>query len=123
MKIKIKKILFPFFKERHRFLLEKWWFRLFLVVIAILIIILPFIIFFNTFNDGTQWCLDLLDYSKYGTPEFIVERENCSRISKEVFRTSLIQGISIPAIGYYFGQFVFLKVIMDFIVLGYKYKN
>ena len=118
---KIKKILFPFFKEeRHKFLKQKWWFRLFIVVYISCLVISPFLIADAFFNSLTSWCYSSLPLYYNNTVEFNDQLRYCHEVVVGAQIPSLAMGIGLPLVIHYLTQLVFFKVIIDYIVLNTK---
>ena len=117
----MKKFLFPLFKDRHKFLSAKWWFRLITVIYLTLLVISPFYIFLNYMDSQTSWCYGSL-YLFSGEPGFSFDQQ--LKTCKEVAQDARIPAISFGIIGslaiHYFVQLLFFKIIIDFIVLGGK---
>src|SRR3989344_4076247 len=125
MKNKIKKILFPFFKERHHFLLQKWWFRLLIVgyiaTLTISLIIIPSD-FFSSYVEPYLRCYDrVIETFDWGSELYNQEFSSC----REGVMSSLLPATGFGVFGviwtfliHYFIQLFFFKVVVDFIVLG-----
>src|SRR3989338_5961310 len=55
--MKIKKMLFPFYKpDQHNFLKEKSWCRLLIVLFVIFVIATPLVVFFVNHSASSDWC-------------------------------------------------------------------
>ncbi len=119
MKEKIKKFLFPFFKERHKFLLEKWWFRLIIVIYIIAFIIAPFMFFAFYMYSASGSCYDSL-YLYYGDTTFNVRLAECSRMAREAWTPGIGFAVIGTLILHYLIQIIFFKIVINFIVLGSK---
>ncbi len=116
-----KKILFPFFnKERHGFLFTKWYFRTTVVVYSTMLMISPFCIFFGYFSSQTSWCYDSLYLFSGNNKSYDYVLQNCSDLS----RHTLFPSLALATIGFlivhYIIQFIFFKIIVDYIILDSK---
>ncbi len=119
--MKLKKITFPFFNtERHHFLTEKWWFRLLIVFYSIGATILLISIWSNFSSSSWGWCYDSLYLYVGNDAEFSQRFNQCREIWKESFAWVALGGFISTAIVHYIIQFVFFKIIINFIVLGGK---
>ncbi len=116
-----KKILFPFFKERHKFLLNNWWFRLVVVAYAISFVTVPFLIFSNNMHSSTDWCYNSLPFI-HNSQDFNEELAKCSGYARDARVESVILAIGGTLVIHYLIQFIFFKIVMDYIVLGGKRK-
>lgn len=114
---KTLKFIFPLFKERHYFLLKKWWVRLAIVVYILAFFLLPFIIFALDMNLTVGWCYDSLPYGK-DQKVFNAHLEECQTLA----RGEWISAISFSMLGtialHYMIQLLLFKIIIDFIALG-----
>lgn len=136
----MKKILFPFYKEKHEFLTEKWWFRI-LVVLYLLVSITSLVSAWKYQVSHRKYlCTEAIVYPRiptdfkgrlseyFDTPESKAEQvvvkqqeERCNSFAQAIAEPSvIIQGILIPILIYYLVQLVFFVIIVDFIVLGNK---
>jgi len=123
MKDKFKKLLFPFFKERHQFLLKKWWFRLLIVGYVLVFVVMPFCLFLS-YIDPYEKCYDtVIVLFDYGSEVYNQQVVQC----RENVRAALIPAISYAVIGtlliHYITQLIFFKIVIDFIALGTKGKR
>lgn len=119
--MKLKKIIFPFYKaERHHFLTEKWWFRLIIVFYAIGAVVLLGSIWSNFSGSSWGWCYDSLYLYVGNDAEFSQHFSQCKEIWKESFAWVVLASLVSTAVIHYLVQFVFFKIIINFIVLGGK---
>lgn len=111
MKIILKRIVFPFFsKERHSFLIEKWWFRLIIVLYVIGVIVVLSLTLENLQYSAWGWC-----YAINVSP-----LDECGNLISE-YRIQVILGtLLLTAFYHYVVQFIFFKIIVNYIVLGNK---
>lgn len=115
----MKKIVFPFFNmEQHRFLTERWWFRLLIVLYSIGVVILLVSIWSKLSFSSWGWCYDSLYLYIGNNAEFSQHFNQCKEIWKESFAWVVLGGLVSTAIIHYIVQFVFFKIIINFIVLG-----
>ena len=120
-KISLKKIVFPFFnKERNGFLMEKWWFRLFIVFYAIGTVILLGSIWLKLAASSWGWCYDSIYLYPGNGTEFTERFNNCRELWKESFALNLLITFISTTVIHYIIQFIFFKIIINFIVLGNK---
>lgn len=117
---KILKIIFPFYNSnKHNFLYQKWWFRL-LTVAYIIGIIIGFGIISSKINYSYWgWCYDLavINYSGQNLTERLDE---CGKFLEQYRWESLSSSILFTLILHYAIQFIFFKIIINFIALGNK---
>ena len=118
----MKKILFPFFKKRHGFLSNKWWFRLVVAIYAVSFVIAPFLIFSDHMHSSLDWCYAPLSFSHYDSQSFNETFTECSKYIKDARIESIILAIGGTLIIHYLIQLIFFKIVMDYIVLGGKAK-
>ena len=122
--MKLKKITFPFYKtERHHFLTEKWWFRLIIVFYAIGVVVLLGSIWSSFSGSSWGWCYDSLYFYVGNDTEFSQHFNQCKEIWKESFAWVVLASLVSTAAIHYLVQFVFFKIIINFIVLGDKKEN
>lgn len=117
--MKLKKILFPFFKKQnHQFLTENWWFRLLIVfyVVGFFVVLGSILSIFSGAEWG--WCYDSLYLYVGNDAEFTQHFNQCKEIWKESFALVILATIVSTFAIHYFIQFIFFKVIINFIVLG-----
>lgn len=108
----MKKILFPFYnKERHGFLMNKWWFRLGIVIYILALFWVIYQGYYNTVLGPYEACLDK-------AIRFDVNMSTCDfHLNYSVgILASLFYLISF----HYSVQLIWFKVIVDFIALGSK---
>lgn len=116
-----RRILFPFYKiDTHHFLTEKWWFRLLIVLYSIGATILLFSIWSNFSSSSWGWCYDSLYLYVGNDAESSQHFNQCREIWKESFAWVTLGGLASVAIIHYIAQFIFFKVIINFIILGGK---
>lgn len=123
---KIKKILFPFFKEKYWFLLGKWWFRLLIVIFIVFVVMVPVVSSLNYHSVNSDWCWqnlqerirqgDYRDDSSYSV--FQDDKDYCVQIAQDASLVSFILYIVTSLFSLYGLQFIFFKIIIDYIVLG-----
>lgn len=117
----MRKIIFPLYKkERHGFLMEKWWFRAILVFYVITFLIAPFAIWFWHVHESSDWCYNSL-YNYYDDQTvFNYQLADCSRFAREAW----VKGVPLAILGWlvvhYFVQVIFFKTFIDYIILGGK---
>ena len=115
----IKKILFPFYKTDHQFLMEKWWFRLSLVLYAIIFVWFLFFCIDESYKANIGWCWETLglyeDVSNYNSA-----LKGCMSLYDDfgLVLGMWSYGIITPIVIHYIFQLVFFKIIINFIVLG-----
>lgn len=115
------KIIFPFFKkEHHDFLMKKWWFRLFIVFYVIGVVFLLVSIWLKLATSSWGWCYDSLPYLVGNNAKFTEQFNQCREFWKESFVWVLFITFISTAVIHYIIQFVFFKIIVNFIVLGNK---
>ena len=119
----MKKYLFPFFAERHRFLLDKWWFRLVMLVYIIGLVLLPFYLFGSYLDSQTSWCYNALQLYSDNWDVWRHELEECQKLARATWPTAIGVGVFGAPLVHYFIQFTFFKVIIDFIALGTRFKK
>ncbi len=124
----MKKLLFPFYKERHKFLVQKWWFRVILLAYFIWLPISPFYLGLSYLHDQTDWCYDTLDlFDDWGVPGnkevWESQLDRCTEIARENWVPAIGVGIIGAPILNFLLQFLFFKILMDFIVLGTRFKR
>lgn len=120
----MKKILFPIFKERHRFLLNNWWFRSIIVIYIVLFVIAPFLIFSEHMHSSMDWCYESLPslLTHNDRQSFNEELAKCTAYARDARIESLMLAIVGTLIIHYLIQLIFFKIVMDYIVLGGKTK-
>gem|GEM_PF-5349143 len=116
----MRKILFPFFKDHHRFLLGKWWFRLALVIYVIALVVSPFAVGLGYLNSQTDWCYDSLSFYYDDTKLFNNQLEECQVLARALWDDAIVAGILIPIFSHYLFQLILFKLVIDFIALGRK---
>lgn len=116
------KILFPFFKERHKFIQSKPWFRLLLVLFIIFVIVTPIISFLSFHDANSTWCWDRLrdSASTESWTQYNEHSNYCMWVTRTALWESLIVGIVSLLGAFYLTQVIFFSVILDFIVIGVK---
>ncbi len=116
----LKKVLFPFYRERHNFLYKKWWFRLAFVIYLILLVVAPIYVFATYTNSESSWCYNSLHLYYDDLAQFKEQSAECARIAKE----SILPGLGFAIIGtivvHYLVQLIAFKVVADFIFIGGK---
>ena len=116
---KFLKILFPFYNtDRHNFLLKKWWFRLFIVIYLIGLVVSWGAISNNFAYSSWGWCYAITDYSD--TAKFEQHLSKCGDMFEEYRLSSIFSSILAIMIIHYLIQFIFFKIIINFIALGGK---
>lgn len=121
MKTNLKKVIFPFFnKVRHDFLMKKWWFRLLIVFYAIGIVVLLHSIWSYFEATTWGWCYDELHLYGINNAEWTWHLNLCNKIREENFAWVLPGAFISTAVIHYIIQFVFFKIIINFVVLGNK---
>lgn len=119
---KFIKVSLPFFKENHKFLLGKWWFRLLIVLYPIALVIL-IICLFSGFMDSYLKCYDtVIKIFTWSSSQYNQEFTLC----REGIMNALPQAIGYAFIGtlmtHYVIQILFFKIVIDFVMMG-KYKE
>lgn len=123
MKNKIKKILLPFYKEGHKFLLEKWWFRLFLVLYLIALILVPFYLF-SEHMDSYLKCYDVvIKIFTWGSDQYNQQFALCKEEVMNAIPLATGYALFGTLVVHYIVQFLFFKIIIDFIMLGNHKKS
>ena len=114
--------MFPFFKaESHHFLSEKWWFRLLTVLYLIGVVVFLFEIWDSLFYSAWGWCYDLASSYMGDAGGFRKHLDGCGEILESTNRASVLaEGLAVTIFLHYLIQFIFYKVIINFIVLGGK---
>src|SRR3989344_240511 len=120
----LKRILFPFFKSRHEFLLSQWWFRLLITVyVAMLLISIPYS-WYRIVASQYEDC-ETNSIAVYGSRDEALLNGAFVRCAEMEWAF----GWNIPSFLYifipvivlhYFFQLLFFKVLLDFIVLHDK---
>lgn len=114
-KIQIQKIIFPFYKSKtHHFLKEKIFFRL-------LIVLYPIGLLIYTYQNWLQQ-----SYMSWGyCYKFIIDKPNypflldkCSELRQTHYSSTLLLTLIATIFVHYIIQFVFFKIIINFVVLG-----
>lgn len=119
MKNKALKILFPFYASaRHVFLIQKWWFRLIIVAYSIFLVCLPFFFLHMAYDSYVGWCYEAVGYTDYSL--FQERLDLCAELHRKVMPDIWLTGIGGWLIVHYLIQFVFFKIVINFIVLGGK---
>ncbi len=122
----MKSIVFPFYKERHKFLVQKWWFRVVLLIYVVWLVISPFYMGFSYLITQTHWCYDgaELNLSFHNDLEvWRAEFEECQILAREQYAPSIGVAVIGSVVLHYLIQLLFFKVLMDFIVLGTRFKR
>jgi hypothetical protein len=114
----IKKILFPFFRDRHRFLMAKWWFRFLVVGYVVALAIAPSFLFTTFLDSGVEWCWRTASAYSDDAPKYKQQLEECSRIHRAVLPFIVIETLLVALLGHYIVQVVFFKIGVDFVTLG-----
>lgn len=118
-----KKILFPFYKkERHIFLIRKWWFRLIIVAYIVLFVATPFI-FFSNYMEAYDWCYKSSSYLYQDNNAFDTALANCSQAAREAWTPAIITAIFGTLIIHYLIQLIFFKIVINYIVMGGVKRN
>lgn len=119
--MKLKKMILPFYKtDRHHFLTEKWWFRLVIVLYTIGAVILLGSIWPSLSSSSWGWCYDSLYLYVGNDAEFTQHFNQCKEIWKESFAMVILATLVSTAVIHYLIQFIFFKIVINFIVLGGK---
>ncbi len=119
--MRLKKIIFPLYKtEKHHFLAEKSWFRLIIVFYAIGAFVVLGSIWSSFSNAEWGWCYDSLYLYVGNDAEFTQHFNQCKEIWKESFALVVLATLVSTAVIHYLVQFVFFKIVINFIVLGGK---
>lgn len=129
----MKKILFPFFNnDRHNFLLKKVWFRTLMVIyLCAMVLVVPVswvagvngvfgrceVEARNYFGNGEipNPAISLDNFNSYH--DYL---EGCNQATRSLWSTICLEVTIISIALHYFIQFVFFKIVVDFIVLGSK---
>jgi len=131
---KVIKILFPFFKkDRHKFLMAKWWFRLLIVFYVIGFFMCLGLIFNNLAHGSWKGCYErsylystggdsFLDSPKTDYTALESHLEFCRNLWKQDFAPFILLTVALTFAIHYIVQLVFFKVIINFVVLGNKNK-
>lgn len=120
--MKIKKILFPFYKpEEYGFLKEKWWFRLLILVFLVFVIVAPLV--FASYSASSDWCWSNVQEKirEGGYPSDSAFREHsdyCVWVTQTAAWESLAVGVEVFLFSLYVLPLIFFKVIIDYVVLG-----
>lgn len=116
----MKKIFFPFFqKNRHSFLMQKWWFRMLIAIYIIGMIVLLIFSWIYTSDYFWGWCYDGL-FIYTNNNDFNKHFLECHAIGKENFLYAIFSTFSIVILIHYIIQLMVFKIIIDFIALGHK---
>lgn len=116
----MRKFIFPFINSQNRFLLEKWWFRLLIVLYVITFLILPFYLGLKFLTDNTDWCYDTLYLYDISSIQWEQQFGRCQQIARDAWLPAIAYGLVVPTAFHYIIQVVFYKIIIGFIVLGGK---
>ena len=87
--MKWQRITAPFFKERHKFLSNKWWFRLIIVAYIIGFVITPFAIFARNMDMSTGWCYSELPFYGNDRQGFNERLAQCSQYARDAIERTL----------------------------------
>lgn len=122
-----KKVIFPFYeKDKHLFLLKKWWFRLIIVVYLISFVGGVGVVADDIYQSQIGWCWDT-SYLYYADFKASNEhRELCSSLYELPENNPWLRlGYSflIVLVISYVIQFIFYKVLVNYIILGGKTKD
>lgn len=122
---RFKKIIFPFYKERHGFLVQKWWFRAIILIYFLWLLISPFYIGISHLNSSTGWCFNSAEwYLEKGRFDiWDVEFDKCQQLWRQTWFQSIGVGVVGALLLNISIQFLFFKAIMDFIVLGVRFNK
>lgn len=118
---KAKKIIFPFFNaNRHEFLTEKWWFRLLTVTYLIGVVVL----LYKLLEAGSQqewgWCYDSAHLYIDNAGGFAKRLDECGKMLNEARKIVWAWSFVATLVVHYLVQFIFYKIVINFIVLGGK---
>ncbi len=123
----MRRFLFPFFRPHHKFLLDKWWFRLLILIYLGGIVASPFIVSNMYVENATGWCWQYVQHlTVTGAEQSIWEdaKNDCMEIHKEIAPYAYAMLVFTPIVLHYLVMFVFFKVIVDFIALGrFRHSN
>ncbi len=127
----MNKIIFPFYKISHRFLMKKWWFRTIFAIYILLFVIFVPLSWYGLITDSYNRCVSGVESYYGGEPdpvksisefnEYYDSLNNCNYAAKTAWGswevpTAWVLVVSITI--HYLLQLVFFKIIIDFIVLG-----
>lgn len=118
MRSVVKKILFPFFNaKRHAILLEKWWFRAVFVLFLTVFFLSPPYLWMKGVDAAYAECLHYYGDSISEYPEAY---GLCNDQARNAWTYPGVVGPALaqPIIVFYFIQFIFFGIIMNYIVLG-----
>ena|SRR3989344_6081964 len=119
----MKKYLFPFFKERHRFLLDKWWFRLLLLAYVVGICLLPLYLA-SYFMESYVNCYSIVTtIYEWGTDIYKQEFAQCQQAIRDVLPLVAAGVLVGTVVIHYLIQFLFFKITIDFVALGTRFKK
>ena len=146
----MNKIIFPFYnKSKHDFLIKKWWFRGFIVIYIGILLVSMASIWQIGVNQIHDVCLDQIKYpgfpnefrradgsydfkkafespeSKLEQARIEPERKLCDKDKLRAWFAPVVikDAIIIPLIIHYLLQFIFFKIIIDFIVFSNQTGN
>jgi len=125
--MKIRRIIFPFYKQvKHQFLREQWWFRLIILLYICTIIVGIFYLVDHYSQVFWGWCYDninpyssnalSMDASEYLDKAFA----ECDTIRKANVGNMWGYVLFLTVVPHYLIQLTFFKAIIDFVVLGGK---
>lgn len=116
---KIKSVLFPFFNINfHAFLIKKWWFRLLIVLYIIGIIIILGAISSKLAYSSWGWCYNSSYLYIDNNAEYVQHLDRCAQFLSQERLNVILVTILLTAIIHYIIQFIFFKIVINFIVLG-----
>lgn len=120
------KFLFPFYnKERQKKLNDKWWFRLFIVLFFIALVSFP-VLWFNYEHNWGDTCYERvasMSWIERFSDEEKDALEYCFEYRESMIPYSIISTVVSTIVAYYLVQFIFFKVVIDYIYLGKKSLN
>lgn len=117
----MKRFLFPFYREQHRWLMNKSLFRAILVLYIIALAIAPFLIFIWYTNYEAGWCYKALSYID-GPVVYNQRAAECQALGRATWTPGAAWAIFGTLGINYLLQLIFLKVFVDFILREPKKK-
>lgn len=116
----MKKIIFPFLnKERHNFLKNHWWYRLLIVLYVVFLLAIPFY-FYSTESRDDLNCLTHVE-KFYENKVYLGDEaadkavDECLAYQASQSQTAVIYAILMTIAAHYAIQFIFYKIVIDYI--------
>jgi hypothetical protein len=115
----IRKILFPFFRKRHRFLMGKWWFRLLVVGYATVLIFLVVYPWHYISSYPSRYCSERIGPGFSYAECIDTWGGRGSVLDIQIFPYIFVSIVVL----HYLVQLVFFRILVDFVVLDNNTNN